>query len=93
MKVEALKTRFRYDPVSVETQGVYEEYSAVIISESGRRITEATGESKEILRLEQRLGLVTQRSNAFSIFTAVRETNMVPAACLIHSLAVVSHQH
>ena len=48
--------------------------TAALISEIGRGITEATGESRETLYLEQRFGLAGQRGNAFSILTAVRGT-------------------
>ena len=43
------------------------------MSEIGRRINEATRESRATLWLEQRLGLAVQRGNALSILTAVRE--------------------
>ena len=52
---------------------VYGESTVALISEIGRRITEATGESRETLWLEQRFGLAMQRGNALSILTAVRE--------------------
>ena len=87
-KYGALGARFRFEPVAVETAGVYGESTAALISEIGRRITEATGESRETLWLEQRLGLAVQRGNALSILRAVREkydvelgTRWLPAQC------------
>ena len=53
------------------------ESTAALISEIGRRITEATGERRETLWLELRFGLEVQRSNALSILTAVREKDYV----------------
>ena len=38
--------------MAVETAGVYEESTAALISEIGRRFSEATGESRETLWLE-----------------------------------------
>ena len=43
-KYGALGTRFRFAPVLVETRGVYGESTAALISEIGRRITEAARE-------------------------------------------------
>ena len=48
-KYGALGTRFRLEPVKVETAGVYGESTAALIPEIGRRITEATGESRDPL--------------------------------------------
>ena len=61
-KVEKRKVRgacacFRFEHVTVNTASVYGESTAALISEMGRCITEATGERKETLWLEQRLGL------------------------------------
>lgn len=71
-KYATLGTRFRFEPVAVETTGVYGESTGVLISEIGRRISEATGEHRETLWLQQRLGLAVQRGNAYSILAAVR---------------------
>ena len=70
---KALRARFKFQPVAVETAGLYGEFTAALISEISRRITEATGESRETLWLEQRFGLAVQRGNALSILTAVRK--------------------
>ena len=46
---------FRFEPITIETAGVYGESTAALISEIGRRITEVTGESRETLWLKQDL--------------------------------------
>ena len=48
-KYGALGGRFRFEPVAVETAGVYGEITAALISEIGRRITDAIGESRDPL--------------------------------------------
>ena len=73
-KYAALGERFRFEPIAVETAGVYGSTTAAVISELGRRITGVTGEPKETYWLEQRIGLAVQRGNAFSILaSAVRD--------------------
>ena len=72
-KYETLGRRFRFEPVAVETSGVFGETTKLLVSEIGRRMTETTGERRETLWLEQRLGLAVQRGNAHSILTAVRD--------------------
>ena len=52
---------------------MYGESTAVLVSEIGLRITEATGENRKALWLEQSPGLAGQRGNALSILTVVRE--------------------
>ena len=56
-----------------DSRCIYGESTAALISKIGRRITEATGESRETLWLEQRFGLAVQRGNVLSILTAVRK--------------------
>ena len=72
-KYVGLVTRYRFEPVALETAGVYGLTTAAVLSEIGHRISEATGDKRETLWLEQRIGLAVQRGNAYSILTAVRE--------------------
>jgi len=71
-KYAALGARFRFEPVAVETAGTYGGSTGKLISEIGRRITEATEDRRETFWLEQRIGLAVQRGNAYSILSAVR---------------------
>lgn len=72
-KYEALSTRYRFEPISVETTGVYGATTCALLSDMGRRITHVSGDRRETLWLEQRIGLAVQRGNAHSILVAVRE--------------------
>ena len=72
-----LGDRFRFEPVAVETAGVYRESTAALISEIDRRIPAVTGKSRETLWLEQKLCQEVQRGNALSILTVVREKHDV----------------
>lgn len=72
-KYAELGARYRFEPVAVETSGVFGESSGQVISEVGRRVSELTGDRRETFWLEQRIGLAIQRGNAYSILAAVRE--------------------
>ena len=69
-KYAELGTRFRFEPIAVETAGVFGVSTASVVSEIGRLITGVTGEPRETFWLEQRIGLAIQRGNAFSILAA-----------------------
>ena len=67
----SLADRYRFEPIAVESSGVYGSTSASDIAEIGRRIAEVTREPREKYWLEQRIGLAIQWGNAFSILTAM----------------------
>ena len=69
-KYAVLGERYRFEPLAVETAGVFGATTAYVLSEIGRRITGVTGEARETLWLKQRIGLAVQRGNAFSILAA-----------------------
>ena len=69
-KYSVLGDRYRFEPIAVETAGVYGSTTASVIAEIGRRISGATGEPRETFWLEQRIGLAIQRGNASSILAA-----------------------
>jgi len=73
-KYDSLSQRYQFEPIAVETMGVYGGSTADIITEIGRRIVEVTREPRESAWLRQRLGLAIQRGNAFSILSASRES-------------------
>ena len=72
-KYETLGSRYRFEPVALETTGVYGKTTEALISEIGHRICEVSGDRRETFWFEQRLGLAVQRGNAFSILAAVRD--------------------
>ena len=69
-KYAALAEAHRFEPIAVETMGVYGESTGVIIRAIGRRLVEATGEPREANWFRQNLAVAVQRGNAFSILSA-----------------------
>ena len=76
-KYAALTVRFRFEPVALETAGVFGKTTEVLLREIGRRMSEVTGDCRETYWLEQRIGLAVQRGNALSILAAVRDRHGV----------------
>ena len=72
-KYAALGTRYRFEPIAVETAGSYGGTTGALLAEIGRRITDVTDDVRETFWLEQRVGLAIQRGNAFSILMTVKE--------------------
>ena len=58
--------RYRFEPVAIETSGVFGSSTRNIVNEIGKRISEKTGEKRESLWLKQRLNIAIQRGNALS---------------------------
>ena len=69
-KYAAIAEAHQFDPIAVETMGVYGQFTGVIIKAIGRRLIEATGEANWF---RQNLAIAVQRGNAFSILSAGRE--------------------
>ena len=72
-KYAALAEAHQFEPVAVETMGVYGKSTGVIIKAIGRRLVEATGDPREANWFHQNLAIAIQRGNAFSILSAGRE--------------------
>ena len=72
-KYAALAEALQFEPIAVETIGVYGESTGVMIRARGRRLVEATGDPREANWFRQNLAIVIQRGNAFSILSAGRE--------------------
>ena len=68
-----LQRHISFEPIAVETMGVYGESTGAILREIGRRLVEATGEPREANWFRQNLAIAIQRGNAFSILSAGRE--------------------
>ena len=71
-KYPELVRRYRFEPVAIETSGVFGPSSKNIIYEIGKRITEKSGDKRETLWLKQRLSIAVQRGNALSIISSAR---------------------
>ena len=63
----ALSRTHRFEPVAIETSGVFGPTTKVIVSEIGKRISEKSGDARESMWLRQRLSIAIQRGNAISI--------------------------
>ena len=72
-KYAALAEAHQFDPIAVETKGVYGESNGAILRAIGRRLVEATGEPREANWFSQNLAIAIQRGNVFSILSAGRE--------------------
>ena len=70
-KYAALAEAHQFEPIAVETIGVYSTSTGHILRAIGRRLVEATGEDTWFY---QNLGITIQRDNAFSILFAGRES-------------------
>ena len=72
-KYAALAEAHQFEPIAVETMGVYGESTGVIIRAIGRRLVEVTEDPREANWFRQNLAIAIQRGNAFSILSAGRE--------------------
>ena len=68
-KYAALAAAHQFEPIAVETLGVYGESTGVILRAIGRRLVEATGEPREANWFRQNLAIAILRGNAFSILS------------------------
>ena len=73
-KYAALAEAHQFEPIAVETIGVYSTSTGHILRAIGRRLVEATGEAREDTWFYQNLGITIQRDNAFSVLSAGRES-------------------
>ena len=71
-KYAALASSYRFEPIAIETLGVFGPTTKNIIREIGKLITEKTGEKRETLWLKQRLSIAVQRGNALSILSRTK---------------------
>ena len=61
-KYAALAEAHQFEPIAVETIGVYSESTGVIIRAIGRRLVEATGDPREANWFRQNLAIAAMRS-------------------------------
>ena len=72
-KYAGLAEAHQFEPIAVETMGVYGEFTGVILGAIGRRLVEATEKPREANWFRQNLAIAVQRGNAFSILSVGRE--------------------
>ena len=63
----------QFEPITVETMGVYGGSIGVILRAIGRRLIEATGEPREAKWFRRNLAIAIQRGNAFGILSTGKE--------------------
>ena len=64
-KYAALADAHQFEPIAIETAGVYGESTGVILRAIGRRLVEATGEPEEVKRFRQKLSMRSSLLTAF----------------------------
>ena len=69
----ALAEAHQFEPIAVETMGVYGESTGVILRAIGPQLDEATGESREANWFRQNLAIAIQRGNAFNSYSLSRQ--------------------
>ena len=73
-KCAALAEAHQFEPIAVETMGVYGWSTGVILRAIGCRLVEATWEPREANWFRQYLAIAVQRGNAFSFLSVGRES-------------------
>jgi len=63
-KYAALDGRYIFEPIAIETLGVFNTSTRQLLSNLGRKISESTGEAREASFLFQRCSVLVQRFNA-----------------------------
>ena len=62
-----LQGTYRFEPLAIETTGVYGRSSSKLVSKLGKRISNVTGDRRETQRLRQGLSVAIIRGNSSSI--------------------------
>ena len=62
-----LESRYRFEPVSVETTGVIGKSTSKFLAEIGRRMAHCSGDRRETAWLRQRISIAIMRGNSASI--------------------------
>ena len=73
-KYSALGNDYIFEPIAIETTGVYGSTTSLIMRSIGRRLVETTNDPRESAWFQQRMALAIQRGNAFSILSAAKES-------------------
>ena len=63
-KYAEIDSRFVFEPIAVETLGVLNSSARLLLNDLSRRITNISGEARELSFLFQRVSVLVQRFNA-----------------------------
>ena len=67
--------RYFFEPIAVETLGVFNASARVLLDDLGRRITSSSGEARETSFLYQRVSVLIQRYNAVLLHDSLPSTD------------------
>jgi len=70
-----LGARYIFEPIAVETLGVFNASARHLLDDLGRRISENTGEARETSFLYQRISILVQRFNAVLLHDSLPATD------------------
>ena len=70
-----LGARYIFQPIAVETLGVFNASARHLLDDLGRRISENTGEARETSLLYQRISILVQRFNAVLLHDSLPVTD------------------
>ena len=71
-KCADIDSRFVFEPIAVETLGVLNSSARLLLNDLGRRITNISGEARELSFLFQRISVLVQRFNAILLHDCLR---------------------
>ena len=77
--------RLRFEPLAVETTGVFGPSSLKFVTELGSRVRQCTGERRETQWLFQRISLAVARGNAAAVLASGRAIHDRRPALNYHS--------
>ena len=72
IKYPEMVRRYRFEPIAIETSGVFGPTTRLIVQEIGKRISQLSGDKRETMWLKQRLSMAIQRGNASSILSSAK---------------------
>ena len=70
MHYDSLTDRYRFEPLAVETSGVFGASSLRFVAELGKRMSQSTGDRREAYWLRQRLSIAVVRGNAAAVLAS-----------------------
>ena len=70
-----LGARYIFEPIAVETLGVFNASARHLLGDLGRRISENTGEARETSFLYQKISILVQRFNAVLLHDSLPATD------------------
>ena len=69
-KYSSIDRRYLFEPIAIETLGVYSRSARQLLSDLGRKISQGSGEVREASFLFQRCSVLVQRFNAVLLYNS-----------------------